>query len=380
MYVHVPFCARRCPYCDFTVVVSSKPPVDAYHAALGREIDARRASLDGRRLRSVYFGGGTPSVSGTKALTETLATILSCADGSPEEVTLEVNPEDRARLDFDRLRAAGFDRVSLGAQSFDRSTLALLGRQHVGRDIDGAVEAARRAGFEAISVDLIHGVPDQPVARLQHDLERIVSLGIDHVSVYELTIEAKTSFDRRRRRGEMTPLSEHELMEETAQIELALRTIGVERYEVSSYARPGREAVHNSGYWRGFEYLGVGVGAHSLCLVDGVAERRHNTASIRSYLTDPHAGAMTDRLSSAEFLSELLLTGMRTTEGVDVSALKARFLQHASTLDGLALNWQAAGWATFERGRARPTSKGLSLADSIASDAIEALLSERAVL
>ena len=375
VYVHVPFCARRCPYCDFSVVIASQPPIDAYHDALEAEFRGRATELDGRPLRTVYFGGGTPSRSGAAALIRTLDVLLTDSDRSPEEVTLEVNPEDSADLDFAALKAAGFDRVSLGAQSFDCQTLELLGRQHRGLDVTNAVDAARAAGFTALSIDLIHGVPEQPEKRLASDLSRIVDLGIDHVSVYELTFEPGTSFDRRRVRGEMGPLEEDRLADETAQIEEALGAAGILRYEVSNYARPGAEAIHNSAYWRGDEYLGIGIGAHSLRVSSRGAIRRQNTRAIRKYIADPMAGATLETLADHEFLSELILTGTRTVAGVDLAALFRTFPAHATTLSDLVKRWAEAGLIGRDGDRVFPTTRGLALADSIAGDAIEALSS-----
>lgn len=374
VYVHIPFCARRCPYCDFAITVRSRPPIDAYHDALETELAARHDALHGRQLRSVYFGGGTPSLSGAGPLVRTLDSVRQVADFDPIEVTVEINPEDAPSLDFRTLADAGFNRVSIGAQSFDSPSLGFLGRQHSAAEITQAVDAARNAGIGSVSIDLIHGLPDDQPERLADDLGRLRELKPDHVSVYELTIEPKTRFARMQSLGRLRAADEDRLVDEIARIEAELASFGLRRYEVSNFARPGAEAVHNSGYWTGDEYLGLGVGAHSFRRIGGGALRRVNTASTRAYLEDPTgASAVTEEPSRGELLAELLLVGMRTFIGIDVPRLRSWFPEHVDALDELIHRWAADGLAVRSEHRARPTPSGMLVADRFGADAIERL-------
>ncbi len=375
VYIHVPFCRRKCPYCDFAITVSSRPPVAEYHEMVRRELGSRAHEAEARTLRSVYFGGGTPSMSSVSDLAETLRQVRSVLGGSPEEVTLEVNPEDGAQLDYKGLLSAGFTRLSFGAQSFDPDVLRLLGRAHTPAQVRDCVRESAEAGFEALSIDLIHGVPGQAEGRLERDLQEIVTLEeLDHVSIYELTVEPKTSFARRRSRGELPELSERHLADELALITSRLKAAGIERYEVSSYARPGAEAVHNSGYWAGVEYLGLGVGAHSLRVEHGVAARRVNGRSTRRYLEAPLANSETVTLSTREYLTERMLVGLRTTRGVDLSELGEWAAAELDLLEPLFQAWIESGLVTQAARGLVPTDLGLLVADTLAADVVDVLL------
>lgn len=375
IYLHVPFCRRKCPYCDFAVTVSSRPPIDDYHAAMRREMDERAAEAAGRELRSIYFGGGTPSLSSTETLLETLAHVRSLFEGTPTEVTLEVNPEDGRSLDYGALRRGGVTRLSFGAQSFDPHVLSLLGRAHTADQIRECVRTSAEAGFESLSIDLIHGVPGQTADRLTEDLREIAELPeLDHVSIYELTIEPKTSFASRRRRGELHELGEDALANELRVITDTLTGVGFQRYEVSSYARPGGEAVHNSAYWAGTEYLGIGVGAHSFAIQEGRAERRANGRSTRRYLQNHGDGAETSVLTHREHLAERLLVGLRTTIGVDLADLRSWARAELDLLRPLFVRWENRGLVTIDGQRVCPTEQGLLVADSLAADMVDVLL------
>jgi oxygen-independent coproporphyrinogen-3 oxidase len=233
---------------------------------------------------------------------------------------------------------------------------------------------ARRAGFRNVSIDLIHGLPHDAPDRLKRDLEAIASLAPEHVSVYELTIEPKTRFARLRAQDLLPTVDEERLVSETERIESSLEAIGIRRYEVSNYARAGAEAVHNAAYWRGDEYLGLGVGAHSFSWDAGRGIRRENTRSIRRYLADPaEAADRVETLEETELLAELILVGMRTSRGIDLVGLARMFPKAVGRLPPLVDEWVKRGLATADGTWVKPTSRGLLVADNFASDAIDVL-------
>lgn len=370
IYVHVPFCRRRCPYCDFAVVVSARPPHEEYLDALFAEWEARRAEIEGRRVRTLYFGGGTPSAWGAEPTARLVRRVL--ADGArPDEITVEVNPEDATPELLGDLALAGVGRVSFGVQSFDPATLAVLGRHHDARRAAAAVRTAARVGIPAVSVDLVYAVPGEPPDRIERDLDHVLALGVAHVSAYELTYEPRTSFGVRVESGRMTPEHEDAVLAAGRRIRDRLHAAGLERYEVSNYARPGAESRHNGGYWRGDEYLGLGVGAHSLRLdADGV-HRRANTRSIRNYLAAPTEPDWTERLEASTHLAELVMLGVRTAAGVDFAAASDRFGEPmVAPFEGLARAWDQRGLGRLDGRVYRPGPDSLDVADALGGEAI----------
>lgn len=331
LYVHVPWCRHVCPYCDFNVRASAAPPEDPYVDALLAELAgwAGDAEWTGRPLRSVYLGGGTPSLFAPAAVARLLDGVRR---GFPleraAEVTLEANPGTVSRVRLAEFRAAGVDRLSLGAQSFDDRHLRTLGRDHAAADVPRAVDDARAAGFENLSLDLIFAVPGETVADWECDLRAAVALAPSHVSAYALTYEEGTPFHRGRATGRLRPVSEDveaAMMDATDAI---LPAAGLARYEISSWARPGRESRHNTAYWTGVDYLGLGAGAHSF--------RRHPSPGIRwANERDPdryaraarggRAVATEERLTDAQARAEFCFTGLRTVAGIDSEAFRARF-------------------------------------------------------
>ncbi len=297
VYVHVPFCERVCPYCDFAVIAAPELPADQqdrYVDALLRELDARAdryrdPSGAPRRLASVYLGGGTPSLLSAAALGRIVEAIRAAfpAEG-PVETTLEVNPSSVERARLPAFRELGVDRVSLGVQSFDDETLKRLGRAHRAEEAEQTLAACRAAGFRAISLDLIFAAPDQRLADLERDLERVLAFGPDHVASYELTIEAGTPFALAASRGQLRLPDEEEAIAMLQAIETRLLAGGFERYEISNYARPGFRSVHNRRYWERQPVLGLGLGAFSTepCSAEApFGARRSNVRDLRTYLT-----------------------------------------------------------------------------------------------
>lgn len=367
LYVHIPFCARRCPYCDFAVSTDKRAAFRAqYVAALQIEIAGELKKL-AAPLQTVFFGGGTPTELSASVLSEILAPVLRfCAPDA--EISLEANPEN---LDLDSLsilRSNGFNRISLGAQSFDARELQVLGRAHDGVKIESVVSDARRAGFENLSLDLIYGAPGSSVAAWQRTLERAIALDLTHISAYCLTIESGTAFGKWVESGKMrAPDGEltADLMDATAQ---QLEAAGFERYEVSNWAKAGFESRHNRNYWRGGDYLGAGCGAHG----HRSGHRFWNERDARVYVArmqkEGRARAGEEHLTPRERATELVALGARQREGFDLAQVSRMgdFDARAALNASLAL-FVSQGMLRDDAGRISPAPHALALADGVAA-------------
>lgn len=259
LYVHVPWCVRKCPYCDFNSHERAELPVDAYLEALLEDLAPDLPLAQGRPVATVFFGGGTPSLMPATFYATLLARLRDLLPFAPDaEITLEANPGTAEAARFEGYRAAGINRLSIGVQSFDRDQLVRLGRIHGPEEAVAALRMARAAGFDNVNLDLMHGLPEQTPAQALADLEQAIALAPEHLSWYELTIEPNTVFFR-----QPPGQPDSDVM---AEIEEAgfrrLAAAGYTRYEVSAFARPGRRARHNLNYWRFGDYLALGAGAH----------------------------------------------------------------------------------------------------------------------
>ena len=339
LYVHLPWCVRKCPYCDFNShAPRTTPPFEAYVDALLADLDADRrdcgAALDGRRIETIFFGGGTPSLFPDAAiarLLEGLAARLDIAAGA--EITLEANPGTVEHGRFAAYRAAGVNRLSLGVQSFADTQLEALGRIHRHGEILIAMDEARSAGFANINLDLMYALPTQTLAATLDDIERALALQPTHISHYQLTLEPGTPFART-----PPPLPDSDAawrMQEACQARLA--AAGYAQYEVSAYALPNRQAQHNRIYWTFGDYLGLGAGAHAkLSFGEGRILRRAKRKNPALYMA--HA-ASAKRLESstviarAELPFEFMLNALRLNEGVAAASFAART---GLTLDDIA--------------------------------------------
>lgn len=313
IYIHIPFCHAKCAYCDFYSLGSRKLAPQFTEAVL-REIPLRINELAGHSIKTVYFGGGTPSSVDSSAL-QAILKALPTKDAV--EVTIEVNPED---VDEESSRAwleAGFNRVSMGVQSLVDSELKAVGRRHSAAAALTAIDVLRRAGFRNISADLIYGLPGQTEESWLYSLCKLLAAGIDHLSAYLLSYEEGTPLWRRLKRG---------LVEETsAQTAAAMYSLlcreaanaGMEHYEISNFARPGMFSRHNSAYWDLTPYLGLGPGAHSLG-ADGI--RRHHLPDLGLYLKDPGA-TEPENETPEEKLNDLIIISLRTARGLDLTAV-----------------------------------------------------------
>jgi oxygen-independent coproporphyrinogen-3 oxidase len=266
LYIHIPWCESKCPYCDFNSYAAQVWPESDYVAALCAEL-ARRVEdppWRGARVETIFFGGGTPSLFKAESIAALLETIdRTCGIEPGAEITLEANPGTVDLAKLCGFRAAGVNRISFGAQSFDDAILKFLGRIHTADQTRTAATLAHRAGFERLNLDLIFAVPGQTLAGVRRDIESAAALGPDHISAYNLTFEEGTPFFGEMKRGRIVPQADEEQAQMYAAVRSELPARGYKMYEISNYAQAGREARHNLVYWRGRSYLGLGAGAHS---------------------------------------------------------------------------------------------------------------------
>ena len=360
VYVHVPFCARRCVYCDFSIAVRRDVPVDEYVSALGREIETRFADAEPWLVSTLYLGGGTPSrlgATGVPRLLETIRRRITIADGG--EVTLEANPDDVTPDAARAWRDAGVNRISLGAQSFDDDVLGWMHRTHGAEQIGRAVDAARGAGIDDVSVDLIFALPDSVPRSWRSDLDQAIALEPTHISLYGLTVEPHTPLGRWRDRGEAAESPDERYESEFLFAHDALTSAGFDHYEVSNYARAGKRARHNSSYWDRVPYVGLGPSAHGF---DG-NERRWNVAAYAEWCrrtsdgSDPVAGR--EHLTPDEEQSERAYLGLRTDSGL---------LVHTEDIERVS-GWVDQGWARLvDADRLVLTPLGWLRLDALAAD------------
>jgi oxygen-independent coproporphyrinogen-3 oxidase len=339
LYVHVPFCARRCSYCDFAIAVRARVPVDEYVSALRRELHIRHGDAP-LALDTLYFGGGTPSRLGADGVAAAVAAVREVATITPDaEVTLEVNPDDVTGQALDAWAAAGINRLSIGSQSFSDAALAWMHRTHDSAGIGDAVRMARAAGFVDFSLDLIFALPSAVPRSWDEDLDRALALEPTHLSLYGLTVEPHTPLARWQGRGDVSEAPEDRYEEEFLRAHDRLAQAGFRHYEVSNFARPGREARHNSSYWRGVPYAAAGPSAHAF---DG-RRRRWNVAPYAGWLraldtgTEPTEGY--EELTDANRASETVYLGLRTDTGLTLGD---------DTERSIVRPWIAAGWATVD--------------------------------
>ena len=370
LYVHVPFCERLCPYCDFAIAKYSAPAAARYLSALEREL----ADIGtGIALETLFVGGGTPSRLAPPEL-ERLFAMLSrtvrLAD--VRELTLECNPEGFTREKARRLCDAGVTRFSLGVQSFNAAHLKTLGRTHDPRTARAAIEAARTVGpAAAVNVDLIFAVPGQSLDDWQSDINAVLELAPDHISLYNLTYESGTPLTRRRDAGRLTPADEDT---EAAMLQLAIEQLaagGYEHYEISNFARPGHASQHNLTYWRGEPYYAAGLGATSYVAGVRAVRERRLPAYLRRLASGASAIVETIELDEAARRRERLAFALRMMEGVPIDAFKAATGTSPLEVGGEALlRFAEAGFVEISDTHVRLTPRGIMVADAIMRELI----------
>ncbi|MBX5456870.1 MAG: radical SAM family heme chaperone HemW [Thermogemmatispora sp.] len=340
LYLHVPFCHTRCYYCDFNTYAGLLSLREPYVRALLTEIElagemARTAAGAPRRARTIYFGGGTPSLLSAEQIRRLLAGCRAAFAVDPEaEISLEANPGTLSSAHLQALRAAGVNRLSLGAQSFDPHLLKLLGRTHSPEEVAQAVRAARSAGFDSLNLDLMFGLPEQTMAQWRETLLRALELAPDHLSLYSLIVEEGTPFFTWVQEGRLVPADEDLCAEMYEYADALLQEAGYANYEISNWARPGHECRHNLTYWLNLPYLGLGAGAHSCFAGRRFSNVREPRQYVRLLASRQCPEAESETLSFEMQMAETAILALRTARGLHLPSFRERF--------GLDF-WQFAG-------------------------------------
>jgi len=326
IYVHIPFCRQACHYCNF-YFTTSPGNKDKFIDALLHEIELSKDYLQGEKIETLYFGGGTPSLLPKAELIAIVEKLNSQYDLSGlKEFTLEANPDDLSPekiKELAELRSLGLNRFSIGVQSFFDDDLKYMNRAHNSAEATSSLKRVQDAGFENITIDLIYGTPTMNNQRWQKNLEIAFALGIPHISSYALTVEPKTSLDRKIKKGERIAVSEEQSAVQFNMLMEEMQKAGYEQYEISNFAKPGKYAIHNSNYWRGKKYLGLGPSAHSYNIVS----RKWNVANNISYIQSIAEGiipAEVEVLTPAQQVNERIMTALRTMWGLDLKGFEPR--------------------------------------------------------
>jgi oxygen-independent coproporphyrinogen-3 oxidase len=373
LYIHWPFCLAKCPYCDFNSHVRERIDQPRFALALRRELATEAARLGRRRLKSVFFGGGTPSLMDPPAVAALLDDAARWFEPADDlEITLEANPTSVEAGRLTSYRAAGVNRVSIGIQSLDDAALGVLGRQHSAAEAVAALTLARRL-FPRVSFDLIYARPDQDLAGWRTELRAALAIAADHLSLYQLTIEPATRFEALQRQGQITLPNEETaaaLYDATGE---ECERAGLFAYEISNYAKPGEESRHNLAYWRYLDYAGIGPGAHGRVMISESlrATRRHRAPEVWADRVERAGDGLTadEPIQAGDRAREALLMGLRLTEGIDL----ARFAQRtgrsvAESVDPSVLQQCIAeGYLTETPGRLIATPEGRIRLDSLLS-------------
>lgn len=368
IYIHIPFCKKACTYCDFHFSTSLKY-VDEMVDAICTEIILKKARLAGQQIGSIYFGGGTPSVLPAAALQKifnTLTQHFSIAHDA--EITLEANPDDLDAKKISDFRQLPINRFSIGIQSFFNEDLIWMNRAHNAGEAETCVKRSQDAGFENLSIDLIYGYPLLTNDKWLRNINKAVELETPHISAYSLTVEPKTALAHAIRRGKQVPLNDEQSADQFETLINKTGLAGFEHYEISNFAQPGKYAVHNTNYWRGVPYLGIGPSAHGF---DGTNRYLNiaNNATYLSLLTDGKLAETVEELNQYDRFNEYIMTALRTMWGVDLTQIAnvyGKFFVN-DTLKNIR-PFLERNWLQQQENILRLTPDGKFFADYIASE------------
>jgi len=369
IYLHIPFCKQACVYCNFHFSTSLKYKEGVLQAML-REIEMRSSYLQEATIETIYFGGGTPSLLSADEINLIVDTIQKHYPVTNlKECTLEANPDDLNKNYLQSLRHTPVNRFSIGVQSFREEDLRYMKRAHNAQQADYAIKAAQDAGFDNLSIDLIYGTPGLTDAEWKKNISKVAEFGIPHFSAYALTVEDKTALAQAIAKKKTVPVDPEQaagqfeiLMEQTA-------TTGYEHYEISNLALPGRYAIHNTNYWRGLPYLGIGPSAHSFNGTTRSWNIANNVLYAKSILQEHKLPFEEEKLTPAQHLNEYIMTSLRTTWGCDLRKIASEWgSSSADTVEKNAHIFQEKGWIKEQDKKLILTNMGKLFADKIASE------------
>jgi len=374
LYIHIPYCISKCPYCDFNSHVVAQIPEDGYTDALLRELElyGGENGWRGRTLQSIFFGGGTPSTFKPTSIGKLLAWAAATFPIANDcEITMEANPGTVDAAHFAGYRDAGVNRISVGVQSFQTKLLKFLGRVHSAQEAKQALHIVKQSGFDNFSFDLIFANPGQTLADLDADLDEALAFSPPHLSAYNLTFEEGTPFHHEYRAGRMAHLDEDTEIAMAELIDAKLGAAGLKRYEISNYARPWFHSRHNVNYWHSGDYLGLGAGAHSYRRDDdGVTGQRWSNekspAKYMQQITDAQQAIVdSETIDAHKAAAEFMFLGLRMTEGIRTDNFRQRFGQTPREYYPQIATWIDGDLLEENAGFLRFTAKGLMLANSI---------------
>ncbi|WP_081873984.1 radical SAM family heme chaperone HemW [Chryseobacterium sp. JM1] len=369
IYIHIPFCRQKCSYCNFHFSTSLNFK-DEMISAMKTEIRLRKDELQNKNLKSLYFGGGTPSILSADEISSMIDEVLKYFSFDRDiEVTLEANPDDLNKNFLQQLAKSPVNRLSIGTQSFFDEDLRLMNRAHNASEAEGSIKRAQDFGFENLSIDLIYGSPTSNLEIWKENLNKTIALEVPHISSYALTVEPKTALENWIAKGKIASPREEEQNREFYYLSDFLKDNGFEHYEVSNFAKPGFYSRHNSSYWKYKEYLGIGPSAHSY---NGFDVRSWNVANNQQYIKKLDGGILAKEeeiLSQNDQFNEMIMIGLRTIWGVDIESLNSKFSEQ--TLEHFRREIQSKleeGILITENNHLKIPEKHWFMADGIASD------------
>jgi oxygen-independent coproporphyrinogen-3 oxidase len=366
IYIHIPFCRQACHYCDFHFSTNLERKEEMVQAIIS-ELDLRSDYLNKEPIKTIYFGGGTPSLLPPSLIEKILEKIFAAYSCEIKEITLEANPDDLSKENLQAWKNQGIDRLSLGIQSFNESVLKFYNRAHTAPESIQAIEKARKIGFEKFSLDLIYGYPHPDHSIWKADLSQAIAQNPGHISSYALTVEPKTALGNWTQKGKFTPADEEFTATQFEILQEETSKAGYIQYEISNFGKPDQFALHNTNYWKGTPYLGVGPSAHSF---DG-SNRGFNPSSNSKYLKSLEKSLnpfVVENLTGPDLLNEYLLTGLRTIWGIDFQHISNQYQIDLLILKkDILVKMNQEGWLLWQDKNLSLTKTGKLLADSIAA-------------
>jgi oxygen-independent coproporphyrinogen-3 oxidase len=371
IYIHIPFCKQACSYCDF-YFITRKKLIDPFVDSLIKEIQSYRGTTySDENIETIYLGGGTPSQLSQAQLNRIFDALGESFSLHPVEVTMEMNPDDVTPDYLKSLLDLGINRASMGVQSFDEKLLQFMHRAHTKSEALNALESLQTAGFPTYTADLIYGNPGQTLEMLDDDISQLLQFDPPHISAYSLTVEPQTRLGKQVKLGRISPPEDDLVAEHVDLLTKRFSDAGIERYEVSNFSKPGKEALHNSNYWKHENYLGLGPSAHSFWLLEEGGLRWENRSDIKKYIDGISDGISTEpeKLSMLSLAEERLMLGLRTKWGVGFDELKTRYNYELNRKQKLWMEYQREqGMLKTDGNVLRFTSEGLKIADLLIVD------------